>query len=78
MINSLTAYDERDMQHTVSFIYKRLYLEHCLTSVSYIFLNKHNCSFTMEFRVIDIKLYIEMAAFSTDLSAKQLFVSTIV
>ena len=57
-VNSLTARYESRIYHSVEAIYKRLHLSHCLKSLTYIFYNRKNCSFIMEYRIQEIKLYV--------------------
>ena len=58
-VNSLTACYEGRIYHSVVAIYKRLHLSHCIVSVTYMFHNRKNCSFIMEYRIQQIKLYVK-------------------
>ena len=71
--NSLTARYKSRIYHSVLAIYKRLHLSHCLMSVTYMFYNRNNCSFILEYRITGIILYVKAKIFST----RFLFVSTI-
>ena len=57
-VNSLTARYEGRIYHSVVAIYKRLHLSQCLESITYMFYNGKNCSFIMEYRIQQIKLYV--------------------
>ena len=74
--NSLTAWYENRIYHSVKAMYKRLHLSHCLMSVTYMVYNRNNCSFIMEYRIQQIKLYLKAKIF-TSFSTTYLFVSII-
>ena len=76
-VNSLTAQYENRIYHSVEAINKRLQLSHRLMSVIYIVHNRKECSFIMEYRIQQIKLYVKAEIISISFSPTQLFVSTI-
>ena len=75
-VNSLTARYKSRIYHSVLAIYKRLHLSHCFMSVGYMFYNRNNCSFILEYRVKQIKLYVK-PKFVIDFNRTYLFVSII-
>ena len=75
-VNSLTARYKSRIYHSVLAIYKRLHLSHCLMSVDYKFYNRNNCSFILEYRVKQIKLYVK-PKFVIGFNRTYLFVSII-
>ena len=73
--NSLTARYEGRIYHPVVAIYKQLHLSHCLKSVTYMFYNRKNCSFNMEYRIQQIKLYVKPKIERIGLTSAHLMVS---
>ena len=76
-VNSLTARYESRIYHSVVAIYKRLHLSHCIQSVTYMFYNRKNCSFIMEYRIQQIKLYVKPKIGRIGFIPEHLLVSTI-